>query len=237
MSTPVEKILYLVKEKLNKLDSKDYDNIQDVKIISAYNEGRLNWLRRNLSGLNVLKAGDESTKKRLDDFNEILTLPKEIFVAKKDGYYLSQKLFPDYFEFKRLEFDAKSKCCEKPLKMMCFLVGESNAELYLRDENKKPSFNWGETFCTLQDFRLKIYTADEFDIENVKITYYRFPENVKKTGILDIDSQNYSTSNVDCEFKKDLGNIFINETVSLLSASLELFNQTQLNDNQIEKTN
>jgi hypothetical protein len=237
MSTPVEKILYLVKEKLNKLDSQDFDNLPDVKIISAYNEGRINWLRKNLSGLNVLKAGDESTKKRLDDFNEILTLPTDLTVAKKDGYYLSQKLFSDYFEFKRIEFDAKSKCCEKPLKMMCFLVGESNADLYLRDEFKQPNFNWGHTFCTLEDFRLKIYTNDEFDIENVKLTYYRFPKNVEKVGVLNLDTQAYSTSNFDCEFKTDLGILFIKEAASLIAGPLEMYNQSQLNDNQNEKTN
>ena len=44
-----------IKQRLNKLDSSDYDNIMPWQIIEAFNKGQSNWCRRNLVGTNVSK--------------------------------------------------------------------------------------------------------------------------------------------------------------------------------------
>lgn len=237
MSVRVNYILHQVRSKLNKLDSGDFDNIPDTKIITAYNEGRLDWLRRNLVGSNLQKAGDEGTKRRMDDFKPILTLPMPLTFAKKEGYYISQKLPENYFQFKKVDLHAISSCCEGKLKMICYLVGESNTDTYLRSSDQSPSFEWGETFCVLEDDRLKIYTNDEFEIEDLKLIYYRFPKSVEKQGVLNLETGNISTQTVDCEFRKDLVSLFIKETCSLLGGNIESFNAAQNNTNQVETNN
>ena len=56
-----------IKQRLNKLDSQDYDNLECWQIVEAFNKGQVNWCRRNLHGLNVKQEGDEQSKRRIDD--------------------------------------------------------------------------------------------------------------------------------------------------------------------------
>ena len=37
-----------IKQRLNKLDSNDYDNIEHWQIIEAFNKAQIQWVRRNL---------------------------------------------------------------------------------------------------------------------------------------------------------------------------------------------
>ena len=46
-----------VKERLNKLASNDYDNIECWQIVEAFNKAQLQWLRRQLHGFNQFKEG------------------------------------------------------------------------------------------------------------------------------------------------------------------------------------
>lgn len=233
----VNYIIQSVKKKLNKLDSKDFDNVLDTHILSTYNEVRIDWLRTNLVGYNVQKLGDESSNRRMDDFNIILTLPTPLVVVKKDRYYISEKLFENYMAFKRLELKVKSNCCEGTLHMKAYLNGESNIDLLLDSDDKNPSFDWGETICSLVDGRLKIYTNNEFEIEEANLIYYRFPAPVEKAGVHFLEKGVQSTVDIDCEFKKDLCSLFIAETVASLAGDIESLNQREIQNAKIEKTN
>jgi hypothetical protein len=233
----VEYIIQQVKEKLNKADSGDYDNMQETKILTAYNEGRLDWLRRNLTGMNLRKEGDEASKRRMTDYSVITTLPEELQIAKKDGYYLTQKLSDQYFEFRRLILTAKNACCENTREMVCYLVGESNVSIYHRSKDQKPSYQWGETYCTMNDHRLVIYTNDEFEIEKAELVYYRYPKTVTKQGVYDLESGAFATQTVGCEFKKDLVKLFILEAVKIISGNIESFNTNQISSSQVEENN
>lgn len=233
----VNYVIQQVKNKLNKLDSSDYDNIPHNKILLIYNESRLGWLRRNLTGTNMQKAGDEGSKRRLSDFNVILKLPVPLQIVKKDGYYLTSKLPDDYFEYKRLVLKASSSCCRGELPMTAYLTGESDVDMYLRSSDKCPSFEWGETFCTLIDNRLKIYTDNKFDIASAELIHYRFPHTVKKKGVYDLESGLIPTADVNCEFKKDLVDLFILETVKVISGNIESFNTNQISEAQVETNN
>ena len=62
-----------LKQRLNKLDSQDYDNIEPWQMIEAFNKAQLEWCRRNLHGNNPYKEGDEGSKKRIDDLQILLT--------------------------------------------------------------------------------------------------------------------------------------------------------------------
>jgi hypothetical protein len=45
-------IVLKVKQRLNKLDSQDYDNLETWQIIEAFNKAQVGWCRRNLHGIN-----------------------------------------------------------------------------------------------------------------------------------------------------------------------------------------
>ena len=51
-------ILIKVKQRLNKLDSQDYINVEAWQILEAFNKAQVDWCRRNLHGTNTTKEGD-----------------------------------------------------------------------------------------------------------------------------------------------------------------------------------
>ena len=157
-------------------------------------------------------------------------------MVKKDLYYQSPIIPADYFEWKRISVSANKNCCDKR-KMIVYLAEEANVDELLRDYNKKPSFEWGETFSTVLGNRIKIYTNNDFDIESATLTYYRQPRRIQIPGVSDPYTGQISSVNVDCEFKDDLVELFIDECVKILAGDLEDVTANQIADNSVETNN
>ena len=171
-------ILIKVKQRLNKLASNDYDNIQDWQIIEAFNKGQSDWVRRNLHGLNIVKEGDEQSKRRIDDLQILLTT-LSIVMTNKQQYFESTTLPINYLQFKRISTEAeKADGCCPAKKMIVYLAENQNIDILLKDHNKKPSYEWGETFATLKDNMFQVNTNNEFILKNTTLTYYRQPTKI-----------------------------------------------------------
>lgn len=225
-----------VKQRINKLASNDFDNILPWQIIEAFNKGMVSWCRRNLQGTNMLKQGDEGSKRRIDDLQVLIT-EKKLTMVKKDSYYISSTLPSDYFEFKRVSSKAIKDCCEEKRVMTVYLTEEANIDLTLKDVNKKPSFSWGETVCTFAGNKLKIYTNSEFDIVDPVLVYYKQPRKIEIKGISDPYTGKVSTVDVECEFKDDLVEVLIDECVKILAGDLEDTTANQIAENSVETNN
>ena len=65
-------VVLKVNQRLNKLASGDFDNIQPWMTVEAFNKGVVSWCRRNLHGLNAKQEGDEQSKRRIDDLQILL---------------------------------------------------------------------------------------------------------------------------------------------------------------------
>jgi len=226
-----------IKQRLNKIASLDYDNIECWQIVEAFNKGQVAWCRRNLHGLNVKQTGDEQSKRRIDDL-QILLKEEVINLSKKDLYYESSLILPgDYMEWKRITGKADNNCCNDKRKMVIYLAEEANVDELLRDKNKQPSFEWGETFCTLKTNRVRIYTNNEFDISEAILSYYRQPIRIEIAGCVDPYTQQATTVDVECEFKDDIVELFIDEAAKILAGDIESFNQQQTASSQVEGNN
>lgn len=228
-------IIIKVKQRLNKLDSADYDNIQDWQIVEAFNKGQVDWCRRNLHGLNIVKEGDEQSTRRVDDLEKLLTtlsLPP----SNKQTYFEVDKP-TDYLQWKRLSVEATNDCCKDPKPMVVYLAEEANIDLLLRDKNKKPSFEWGETFVTQEGGKIKVYTNGEFDISSIKLTYYKQPLRIRVTGIMDIYTNTIPATDTPSEFKDDLVELFIDEAVKIIAGDIEAINQLQRGSQAVENNN
>ncbi len=225
-----------IKQRLNKLDSQDFDNIQPWQMIEAFNKGMVDWCRRQLHGSNIKQTGDEQSKRRIDDLQVILD-EQPLVMQQRAGYYESTGLPTNYFEWKRVSGFATSECCKNPRRMVIYLAEEANVDELLRDKNKQPNFEWGETFCTLKNNNLRIYTNDEFDIPNVRLSYYRQPRRIQITGIVDPYTLVASPVDVLCEFKDDIVELFIAEAADILAGDIESFNQAQNAEKDVEQNN
>jgi hypothetical protein len=229
-------ILLKVQERLNKLASNDYDNIQNWQIVEAFNKGQVDWCRRNLHGLNIVKEGDEQSTRRIDDL-QVLLVTVTLNMSNKQTYYESV-LFPkDYLQWKRISSDAVSDCCPNPKPMIVSLAEVANVDLLLRDPNKNPNFDWAETFATLSDNNLKIYTNGLFKPVNVKLVYYKQPKRIEIAGVEDPYTGLTPAVDVNPEFKDDLVEVFVDEAVKILAGDIESMTQFQRMNQSTEQNN
>lgn len=225
-----------VKQRVNKLASNDYDNIQDWQIIEAFNKGVVTWCRRNIVGTNLSKTGDEGSKRKIDDLQVLLhTVPLQL--DKKKEYYVLESLPKDYFEWKRVSAKATHGCCLEPRPLTIYLGEEANVDTLLKDDNRRPDFEWAETFCTIAGNKLKIYTDAKFDVVDATLIYYKQPRRIEIKGVSDPYTGTISLEEVECEFKDDLVEVFIDECVKILAGDIESMNAQQLADNSVETNN
>lgn len=228
-------IIIKVKQRINKLDSKDYDNIETWMIIEAFNKGQVEWCRRQIVGTNLLKQGDEQSRRRVDDLQVLLT-PAPLVLTPKPLYY--EAVLPtDYFEYKKLDAEAITKDCDTGRPLIIYQGEEVNVPILLRDENKKPSFEWGETFATLVNNTFRIYTNDEFTLNSADVLYYRQPVYIQIAGVSDPYTNLVSTVDVPCEFKDDVVELLIDECAGIIAGDIESINQKQINEGRVEKNN
>ena len=227
-----------IKQRLNKLASNDYDNIQAWQIVEAFNKGMTDWCRRNLHGTNTKQEGDEQSTRRIDDLQILLKETSPLTVTKRGVFYETVGSLPqDYLQWKRIDVQSTKGCCKKPRSMKTYLVEEANITEILRDKNKQPNFEWAETVATLISNKLRIYTNDEFDIEPPVLTYYRQPRKIEIVGTSNPYTQTTTTVEVPCEFKDDLVELFIDEAVKILAGDIESLVQMQRMGQSVETNN
>ncbi len=223
-----------MKQRLNKLDSQDYDNINCWQIVESFNKAQVEWVRRQLHGLNIVKEGDEQSTRRKDDLQKLLI--KEPFsTIKKDQYY-EGNIPQDYLQWKRVDVYAKKECCDKR-RMNVYLAEEGNLNQLLRDKLKQPSFDWAETFATLIIDTVHVYTNNEFDVSDAQLTYYRQPIKIQINGCSDPYTGIISTTEVQSEFKDDIIELIIDEAVSILAGDIESGNQFSRTQESAERSN
>jgi hypothetical protein len=223
-----------MKQRLNKLDSQDYDNITCWQVVESFNKAQVEWARRQLHGINIVKEGDEQSTRRKDDLQKLL-ITEPIAASKKDIYYEGE-LPEDYLQWKRVDIYAKKGCCDKR-RMTVYLAEEGNLNQLLRDKAKQPNFKWAETFATLINNTVHLYTNNEFDVEEAFLTYYRQPRKIQITGCSDPYTGTISTAEVESEFKDDIIELIIDEAVSILAGDIESGNQFSRTQESAERSN
>ena len=214
-----------IKERLNKLASLDYDNFECWQIQEAFNKAQLEWVRRKLHGINQLKEGSEDTIQSVDDV-QILLGDTSLSLVKKDRYFESDPIPTDYLQFVRVSAKASKDCCDD-INMVVYQGEEANVDDLLADQLKKPSYEWAETFCTLVNNRVRIYTNNQFEVPSAKLTYFRMPRNIEFNGCVNVYTQTTSTADVECELKEDVIEVVVDNAAMILAGDIESITQYQ----------
>ena len=223
-----------VKQRLNKLDSQDYDNIECWQVVEAFNKAQVEWVRRQLHGINIVKEGDEQSTRRIDDLQLLLGTITVPFVKSDLSSYA--ELPTNYLQWKRVSIIGKKGCCDDR-RISVYLAEEGNLDQLLYDDAKSPSFEWAETFATLKSNRVYVYTMDEFDISSGTLTYYRQPVRIEVEGCIDPYTGVQTTVDVLCEFKDDIIELLIDEAASILAGDIESGNQFSRGTETAERNN
>ena len=223
-----------VKQRLNKLDSQDYDNIECWQVVEAFNKAQVEWVRRQLHGINIVKEGDEQSTRRIDDLQLLLGTINIPFIQGDISSY--SDLPTNYLQWKRVDVTAKKGCCDDR-RMSVYLAEEGNLNQLLFDNAKRPSFEWAETFATLKNNKVNVYTNNEFDISSGALTYYRQPIRIEVLGCVDPYTSVQTTTEVICEFKDDIVELLIDEAASILAGDIESGNQFSRGTETAERNN
>lgn len=228
-------IVIKIKQRLNKLDSQDYDNIETWQILEAFNKGQVEWARRQITGSNPTRQGDEQTRRRVDDLQVLLT-PAPLTLTFKPLYY--EAAIPgNYLDYKKLDAEGVTSECPAGRPLIIYQGEEVNVPILLRDDNKKPSFEWGETFATLVNDTFRIYTNGEFTLNSANCLYYRQPIRIEMTGVSDPYTNVVSTVDVQCEFKDDIIELLCDEAAGIIAGDIESMTQKAVNETNSEKNN
>lgn len=211
------------KQRLNKLSSQDYDNLQCWGVVEAFNNAQLKWIRRQIIGVNTKQTGDEGTKNLIDDLQVLLKRVDLNTSITNPRYVETVVLPPDYMYLKKVEVTASKGTCTNRL-MTAYLVEEADINNVEADLNSEPNFEWAETFYTIAGNKLRVYKND-FNITKINLTYYRRPNDIKINGCVDPSTGTISNQNVLCEFKDDIVEIIIDEAISITASDIESFNQ------------
>lgn len=219
--------------RLNKLHSQDYDNVEDWKVMEAVNKAQLELMRKLIHGSGKQQEADEQSRVRIDDLQQFL-LEVPLGGSNKTGYFQSDALPDNYLWFKKVIPEAeKGNCQGVPLEST--LVEEANVPVYMFDWNFSPSFEWRQTFHTLIGNSLRVYTGDNFQVQKLKLTYYRTPHQVDIAGYTHEDAT--SSSNQDMEFKDDVAEIILDMAASILAADVEYMMAAQITAQRAEQDN
>ncbi len=215
-----------IKERLNKLDSQDYENFDAWQILEAFNKAQLQWTRAQLAGYNQRGTVDEGSKQFQDDHNRLLHRAPLTAMTRVGTLYYTQDLPADYLAFKRLSASAQTVCCA-PRKLRLFACEQANVDVWLADDYHKPNFEWAESFYALAGQRVEIYADDQFEIVDAVLVYYREPRRVQIPGVLDLASGQVATLDVTCEFSDAVAEILADKCAGILAGDTENMQQYQ----------
>lgn len=208
-----------IRQRLNKEDTHDDENLPVYVIVEAYNKGQLNIINRLSHKNNLYKTGLESTINRVDDLQILINSePKILSGNNKFDYFLTEPLPKDYLRYIRTYCSAKSdKCDNKDLKI--YLQEESNLNTLLDNDFINPSFDWSETIGTIVENKLKVFTQNKFKINKVYLTYLRKPRKIDIVGYIKQDGTLSTT--IDPELPDDIVEMSIDEACRILSGDMQ----------------
>lgn len=211
-------------ERLNKLASFDYDNIECWQIAEAFNKAQREWFRRQVHGINIKKTTPEQTVTSVDDLQKFVR-SYEMLGTNKKLFFETVSTPQDYAHFIRLSaFADKGNCLNREVTV--YLAEEANVDVLLTDTLKGPDFEWAETFSTMHNNQFSIYTNNKFSVNKAVLYYYKKPVDISFDNCVDPSTGLFS-SNVESEFRDDVVEIIIDEAAAILAGDIESFNQYQ----------
>lgn len=222
-----------VQQRLNKLGSFDYDNIECWQIMEAVNKSQREIFRRQVHGINLRKEGAEQSLNLIDDLQKFVTIT-ELNGENKPTFFESTEIPTEYAYFIKVSVTGDKEDC-KNRSFKVYLAEEANADILLTDPHKGPSFEWGETFATMHDNKVRVYTNGEFHVEKISLSYYRKPLDVTFEGCIN-PSTGAESSDQECEFRDDFTELIIDGAVAILAGGIESMNQYQIAENSVQKS-
>lgn len=230
---PVDKLLYKLDLRLNKLAGTEHQYISIMDKILALNEAQLILVKRKLNGNNIYRSGVDSFKKRYEDLQNLIIHFEETSTEKDTSIFTSYKVDLDnltqpYFLPLEVSASCSKNSCSNRILYLFDIVKHGDLQVMMNNNNYKPSFEYQETLGVISNNKLYIYTDTTFTVDKAYISYLKYPQKIDKAGYTNYDGVASTDSN--CELSENLENELLD------IAMLELAMNTE-NSPQVEMSN
>jgi hypothetical protein len=225
---PVDSLLYKIDQKLNKLSTNEYQQINLEDKILALNEAQIKLIKQKVDGQNTISGlGLDAFKKRYEDLQSLvvtynhqpldLTLMNAELNQWKANIHL---LTPKYmFYIDSYVIADKGRCTDRKIWINRDLAKHGDLQYCLNNTHYKPSFEYQETFNFLSSDEISIFTDGTFTPKQIYISYMRYPVYINKTGYVMLDGQD--SYDADCELETYLEDELLDLTVQNLAMYTE----------------
>lgn len=156
-------------------------------------------------------------KKNEDDIRyiqKILVTDYSLNISEYNREYYKFNLPKDYFDFSNASAIASKQSC-KNKKIFLFEVKDDDKNEFLQDEFNKPSFEARESLFNITSDTIKVY-VDDFEIEKLNISYYRYPTQIKLLNEEDPESD------FDNNFNPEFDDKFVDRILSIATGEFQL---------------
>lgn len=223
----VDSLLYKIDQKLNKLSTNEHQSIQLEDKILALNEAQIKLIKRKVSGIATTSGlGLEGSRKRYEDLQNLIvdhSSPLDLKLTDENIHQYTAdltQLTPKYlFYIDSYVVADKGKCKNKKIWVNKDLTKHADVSMLLNNSHYKPSFEYEETFSTLADNKIAVYTDGTFTPKKIYVSYLRYPKYINKEGYVDLDGN--ETSNQDCELASYLEDELVDLAVQDLAEYTE----------------
>lgn len=229
----VDSLLYKIDQKLNKLSTFEGQKIPLEDKVLALNEAQTVLIKNKVTGFvpESKGLGMSSFIKRYMDLQSIV-VPYTELNAKLTDKKLNRwtiKL-PTGFMFYIDSYGVadKDRCRDRIVWVNNDLTKHSDVSVLMNNEHTKPSFEWQETFSTISDGYLGLFTDGSFTFSKIAISYIRYPVKIDKEGYVNFDGKD--SKNTDCELEEYLEDELVDIAVMRLGMYTE--NQSAVQNSQ-----
>lgn len=223
-----------IQERLNKLSSNDYGNIECWQVVEAFNKGMDMWVRRQLQGINQTRTGPEGSIRRIDDL-QVLLKEWNTTWANSGLYWETSSIPTDYLQYCRITAYGQDECKDcPPRRLEVFEGNEADVDIYLADQYRAPDYSWRTTFSTMAGNKFKIWTNGSFNIVDPVLLYYKTPVHIQIANCRNPDTGTVSPVDVLCEFPDSVIEILCDEAAGIIAGDTDAFNLKQRLDTTAE---
>lgn len=188
--------------KVNKNLSSNNVTASKDRFVLLYNEEQIRRVEHILDN----KNDDE-----IREINTFLVSNNNLPVTSKINDREVVALPKDFLDLSSAYAHVKTAKC-KNIRMSLFEIKDFDSEGYVLDANNGPSLEYRESPYYVGDNALQIYT-DNFEIEQVHLSYYRFPRTINISGYIDING------NASTDIDPEGDDAFINKVISMCAES------------------
>jgi hypothetical protein len=237
----VDSLLYKIDQKLNKLSTNAHQQIPLEDKILALNEAQIAIIKTKISGqATANRLGMDAMKKRYQDIETLIVDFDENYLSLEEvNSSLNQweadlsKLQPEYMLYADSYFLAnKGKCKDHIIWINKDLLKHGDLSLLINNDHYKPSFEYQETFNSISDGKISVFTDGTFTPTKLFVMYVKYPVKIDKVGYIHFDGS--ASINANCELESYLEDELLDETVLNLSMYTENMSAAQSAQTRIQ---